>query len=53
MKPDLDIDLLKAFVDVCSLHGVAVTVADVDYYASLIKERLRQAGSLDPSATLH
>lgn len=53
MRETILADLLKAFVEVCALHGVAVTTADVDHYANLIKERLRQLGQLPSGATLH
>ena len=46
-------DLLKSFVAVCESHGVAVTPADIDYYAALITDRLRWAGTLDSGSTLH
>jgi hypothetical protein len=35
------------------MHGVAVIPADIDYYAGLVADRLKQAGSHDAGSTLH
>jgi hypothetical protein len=46
-------DLLLAFANVCKSHGVDVTPADIDYYAALINDYLKWAGTLESGSTLH
>ena len=46
-------DLLKSFGEVCASYGMDVTPDDVHYYAALIADRLKWAGTLDAGSTLH